>query len=363
MLNPELLLQEISPNGNLMAFVEQTEHCCHFYLQGEKDSSFGLKSCWVRNFTAAPEQLDVNAMRNGVAPMLPQSFCLHPDGAPRFNSQDLALIWAEEGDAAALTHGGEIIAIIPSWSGMNGFHGYARDCSGESPLCWELGTPETNAQFARYAAAADYWQSWSADPSPWPPLQDSFIRALEKTFGPHSNYYAIDGGQWPPKALLRIPTTAATVLATTGICIRPQPAVELHFEDPAPHRRIEFAMAVHPALTNDLVMKTGSYLSGQSNLPWQNFTFLGHGHTLPCEVLSEFTSGRFPFILFVKEGLNVPHVPLPAYQTDPVNLLWLVPISAAEQQFATTQGSAALIERLEKSGANWIFQPARPSAC
>ena len=45
-----------------------------------------------------------------------------------------------EGNAAALYEGGVLLAIIPPWSGTNGFHGYARDSIGEGPVAWEIGT-------------------------------------------------------------------------------------------------------------------------------------------------------------------------------------------------------------------------------
>src|SRR5262245_10922875 len=141
MSQPEVLLEDVSPSGNVCAVVEQSGDACHFYLFGEKDSSFGVRSCWVRNFGPAPERLSVEEMREGQAPLLPREFCVHPEGAPRFQSEDLQVIWAEEGDAAALLERGEILAVIPAWSGVEGFYGYARDCQGQSPLCWPLGTP------------------------------------------------------------------------------------------------------------------------------------------------------------------------------------------------------------------------------
>ena len=134
MSEPEILLEETSPHGGVYAIAEQNERCCYFYLNGEKDSSFELKSCWVRNLVPAPAELEVEKMREGEPPLLPRQYCLHPEGAPAFREGELGLIWAEEGDAAALTQGGEIIAVIPSWSGMTDFSGFARDCIRDREL-------------------------------------------------------------------------------------------------------------------------------------------------------------------------------------------------------------------------------------
>jgi len=85
---------------------------------------------------------------------------------------------------------------------MNGFHGYARDSVGEGPLAWEIGTQ--NALIGRFREAESYWRQWE-DTNLWPSMQDALLSAIEKTLGRHTNYYAIDGGQWPPKAIVRIP--------------------------------------------------------------------------------------------------------------------------------------------------------------
>lgn len=360
---PEILVEEVSPNGNVFAIVEQNEHCCHFYLNGHESTSFGIKSCWVRNFQSAPAQLAVDAMRTGEPPMLTRAFCLHPEGVSRFRKGELKIIWAEEGDAAALAHNGEIIAVIPSWSGTKGFYGYAKDCLGESPLCWELGTPETNVQFARYQRASTFWESWSDNRNPWPQLRDELCGCLEKNLGRHSNYYAIDGGNWPPKAILRIPLRESVALATIGVCIRPQPKVELHYEDPSSHRRIELGVGLDASLPDEAVKKMASYISGQTQLPWSNFTFLGKGHTIPSDVAAELSGGQLPFVLLVNHALGSLDVALPHFRGDPINLLWMIPISETERKFAETNGSTELVSRLERAGVNWIASMQRSSVC
>jgi hypothetical protein len=364
MSEPEIIVEEVSPNGYLCAVVEQTEGCCYFYLHAEeKDSGFGMKSCWVRNFRRAPEQLDVAAMREGESPLLPRAHCRHPEGAPRFAPGELEVIWAEEGDAAALSQRGEILAVIPSWGGMSGFYGYARDCIGESELCWALGTPETNVQFEKYARAAAFWESWSAEPGPWHDLQPALCAAVEDVLGPHSNYYGIDGGNWPPKAILRIPSAERVALVTIGVGLLPQPRVELHFEDPAPHRRIELGIGLDAALADEAIKKFVSYISGQSGFPWSRFTFLGHGHTIPSDVAAELSGGRLSSVLLIKGGLGAPELSWPEFRGDPVHTLWMIPISEGELRLAMDCGSAELIDRLARAGVNWIADMRRKSVC
>lgn len=357
---PECLFEDTSPNGNVFAVVEQNADACYFYLHGDKTTNFGLKSCWVRNVRPAPESLEVKAMRAGVPPMLPRNFCRHPSGAAPLKSSGLSLVWAEEGDAAALRENGEVIAVIPSWSGSDGFHGYARDCIGESPLCWELGTPETNVQFDRYEKAASCWKAWSEDGNLWRDFQGRMMDAMEKRFGKHSNYYAIDGGKWPPMALLRIPVGDSVLLITVGMSLRPQPKVELHFEDPAPHRRIELGVSLDASIPGEAINQIATYMSGQSGYPWSFYTFLGNGHTMPADAFAAVSGGALPSALLHSQPDNDAGIDLPAFRGDPVTLLWMTPISERERKFAEQNGSAQLAHKLSERGFDRQHRLRRP---
>lgn len=100
----------------------------------------------------APEALDVEAMGHGRAPMLPRDCCAHPEGAERLDPEQLAIVWFEEGDAAALLYRDEIVSVIPGWAGSStdehSYPGYARTAS-ESRTCASAG----NAGFQRIVPA------------------------------------------------------------------------------------------------------------------------------------------------------------------------------------------------------------------
>lgn len=347
---PKVLLEECSPNGNIWAIVEEDAACSYFYLRGEEETKFGFKSCWVRNHFAAPEHLDKSVMEAGGAPMLPRQFCRYPEGAPRLDPQSLRIVWAEEGDAAALKERDEIIAIIPSWSGIGGFHGYARDCIGDSPVAWELG-PD-NAQIARYEEAERSWRAWD-EGTVWSVFQPRMLEAIESQFGKHSNYYAIDSGKWPPKALLRIRTTDAWILITIGMALRPQPKVELSYEDPSPYRRVELAVSLSPNLSDDDVMEVAVYMSAQSDYPWSAYTFLGDGHTMRSDEFEQISEKRLRFALMHIASPNSDKLVLPHFRGDPINILWLTPISEREQLYAMEIGSSKLAEQLGRTGYDW----------
>jgi hypothetical protein len=334
---------------------EQDDRVAYLYLSATDDIDFGVKSCWVRNLKPAPEELDVNGMKQGTAPMMPRASCAHSEGAAPLEASDLELVWLEEGDSVALLERGEIITIVPGWSGFKGFKGYARDCTEQSRLAWPL--TKENVLRQRVRAAQEYWRAWHAEDWPWPAIQDAFMTTYHKRFGNHEKYYAIDGNKWPPKALIRIPVEGATVLVTAGVSIRPQPQVEPADNGPPPYRRIELGMAVSD-VPEDALGELMNFMSAAARYPWRHITWFGHGHTISCDAVPPGPGGHeFPAILLLSSGLGREKLELPEVHGEPVDMLWIVPITQKERALAQEKGSKALVERLEAAGCSWVFRP------
>jgi hypothetical protein len=336
----EVLLEEVGPNGNIQAVVEADEDVCFFYLYGFKETGFGTRSVWVRNHSQAPESLDLARMNSGAAPKNPKAHCRHPQGLPPPDRNQLRVIWLPEGSGAALYEGGELLAIIPPWSGRKSFHGFARDSIGQGPVAWEIGTH--NALLGRFHEAESYWRQWE-DADPWPSIQSTLLSGIEKSLGQHSNYYAIGIGRWPPKAIVRIPRPDGVVLVTIGVSVRPQPEVEMATEQPELHRRIELGAVLPARWPGEAVERFADYMDGQSGLPWARYTWLGPGHTIPCD---SWQNPTFAFALLQASHPAAPALALEPQFGDPVNVLWFVPISAAERQTAMDHGSERLIKAL-----------------
>ena len=82
-----------------------------------------------------------------------------------------------------------------------------------------------------------------------------------------------------------------------------------------------------------MIAKFAAFLAAQSDLPWQQFTFLGHGHTISCDVLAADPAlSAFSALLLVKDPPGAPGFELPEMGGDPVNLLWTIPITAADMR-------------------------------
>lgn len=67
---------------------------------------------------------------------MPAEYVDHdPDGID-LDEDSLSIEWFEEGNAAALLSGDRIIAVIPNFSGYNGFHGYSIYAKGTGSFSW-----------------------------------------------------------------------------------------------------------------------------------------------------------------------------------------------------------------------------------
>lgn len=338
-----VLFEEQNPNGNLTAIVEVDERVCYLYLFGP-EIEFDTCAVWVRNLAEAPEAQDVGAMAEGVPPMARRADCRMSSAQPVPDADDLSFVWLPEGNGVALYEGKEALALIPPWSGQDGFCGFARDAVGDGSFAWEL--TSDNILLKRFADAAEYWKAW--DQEPWPDIQKQQMSCVEMCLGEHSNYYAIDGGSWPPKALIRIPRQDQVVLISIGVSLRPQPNVEMSVKEPLPHRRFEMAVVLPATWSEESIGEMGSYISGQCRYPWNGYgyTWFGHGHTVHCD---RWQNPKFNHALLMNSH---PAVPQPFFDNvfdEPVNLLWLLPITEPERDLAVKQTSAELLSLLPEN--------------
>lgn len=344
---PKVLLEENSPRCPITAIVEQDKRTIYFYLiPNNKESSFGIKSCWIRNLKRAPKKSDIKSIKKGIPPLLSIEYCKFPNGQEKLLSEDLEIIWFEEGDGAALLEKGSILAIIPSWSGYQGFHGYSRDCIGESSLCWEIGKDNFEVLNNRITKNINIWDKWK-DEDYWINFQNQSIELLESKFGKHEKYYAIDGGVWPPKALLTFKMNTNTILTTIGVSLSPQPAVENENDS-----RIELGIILDESFKDDEIKYFASIISYLSQYPWNEITWIGDGHTIAYDLSKIKRISNLKNILFAKEFQDIPEIDFSSINNNKTNMLWLIPITETEKDYAIEHQSAKLKEKLIDSGVN-----------
>ena len=100
-------------------------------------------------------------------------------------------------------------------------------------------------------------------------------------------------------------------------------------------------------------------------LAFEPGTWLGQGHTIPNgqPPLPLFTGTQLCSLLLMPTVLE-PDAFLCDHlfiEGDPVNFLWLVPLTRAELDLKVEQGLPALLQRFDDGNLGHVFDPARPS--
>ena len=355
---PEVLVESWSPVCDIQAFAEESDSCVYFYLWRDPGSDHAqVKSCWVCNTAPAPDDIDEAAMDRGEAPRMPRSGCGHDPRGIRVRKRDLSIVWLAEGDGAALLEAGKLLALIPGWAWSHDFHGYCRHAVGTAPFAWELTQAEA-VLTARVERSAAYWRTM--EDGYWKPLQEGGLGAMEGFFGPHEQYFAIDGGKFPSKALVTGRREGVRYAFTLGVAALCMPHVEqYHQEDAGDHRRMELAFAARGDLPDEDWMKALGFLSGVSGYPWREITWLGHGHTL---LLPEGRIPGFAAVLLL-DGRKLPEAPVPAFPPvmgEPVCPLWMVPITKAEYDLAVESIEPVILEKYQGAPERLVVFVGKP---
>ena len=320
------LLFETSPYGNMDAIVQHDDQSVYFYLHG--DESFGTRACWVRNLAEAPYVLDKDVMQHGLPPMMPRTHSKSPDAGEVPKPESLRIVWFEEGNAAALFEHQELIAVIPPWSGTDGFHGYSAQCVMESPLAWPLVDHEQLTR--RIGNAQLFWEACGSEAGhPFAELQPRLLEAFDQQFGERVKYFALDGGAFPPRGAAIYRQESATVVVSVGMSFRPQPNVEMAVESPAELRRIELGLELPGKLSEEELTPFLEQISGLVAYPWQAQTWFGPGHTCRFPAYQKTHGEQFDTASFVAERTRSENpLTLPDFRDDPVELLWLMPVKS-----------------------------------
>ncbi|WP_158559244.1 suppressor of fused domain protein [Deminuibacter soli] len=350
---PAILLEQPNNRSTLFAIVEQDERTAWFYIYPSEESGkrYNMRSCWLRNLQPGPAHRDIDALAEGIAPMLEVTACNHPEGKEPLDASLLAVIWTPEDDGATLLYNNEIIAVIPGWSlYLEEPVAYAADCIAPSMDGLVLPMPELtadNALLSKTATSIAFWQQWSDEKqNPWKDIQEQLLSTYEACLGPVQQYFAIDNQQWPPMALARFEKNGIVYFITLGVSIRPMPWVEhLYHEQAADFRRMEIGLAVSTNdFSEDEIMQMATGISSLADLPWRSLSWLGEGHTIhSASVPAPFES----FILSsaLESGIELT---MPAMYEDKINLYWASPITAEEREFAHREpnGGYTLLEKM-----------------
>ncbi len=348
------IIFETSPYGNVDAIVEHDSRAVYFYLNEspasrERSGRFGMRACWVRNLEKGPHVINADEMAAGIATMLPRHDCVDPELHRLPTAETLKVVWLEEGTGAALLEispedqSENIIAIIPPWSGVDGFHGYASNCANPTDVCWPM--PDNPLMTKRIQNAQQFWESWqqasAQTQTPWEVQLPLIIESHDQRFDttPEMRIETeVPGQHFPLAKILQYRTPLHDVLVTAGLSIFPQPAVEMFVENPSDFRRIEIAVLIDradasaeipDAAPEPLPLEIVNQLAGLALYPWQNFTWLGPGHS--CQFST--SAGDIGVLLTDSQATEITGLKptkLCDFRGDEVNLLWVRGISQSD---------------------------------
>lgn len=356
---PIILVESNSPITPIQAFVEENENNIYFYLWVKPNTNEAeMRACWVCNTKKAPIEMDSVSMENGMAPMLHAEFCKNPDSGETIDRDNLSIVWLPDGDGAALLEGEKILSCIPGWCDEE-FRGYSRFCKGESFVAWEMNDECEQNLMKNVERAKKFWEYFNGDF--WPEYQTNMLNTIDDFFDEQKAYYAIDGGKFPPKALVAGRINGDNYACTLGASLFPQPKIEMYFgEEASDYERIEIAVASkHGSLDEESIKRLLNFTASLAHLPWYELSWLGHGHTVDCGAINGFPQAMLVSSSMIAEILS-PR--FPDFMGDRVNVLWIVPLTKEEFEKCSMleNGSRDLLKNYDGDIADVVMFDGKP---
>jgi hypothetical protein len=377
-----VLLSDTSPYGSRVLDIEYDHVATAAYLRTSDGET--VAATWVANHQEAPFHADLARLNAGLVPAMPGGRTKHPKGRPPLDPRTLEVVWFEEGDGVALLENGQPICVIPGWSDIDrGVPGYSREAIGRSPFAFAL-DDEIEELGPRILQAQAFWD-WRNGPGAWEGFQQSLLGHLLSRLGPGGYYWhdvgrqsrTSDAAPQPPAVVPapRMPAASTpraplvgvserpargdreyTVLTTVGMSCQRMPTVELYEDNVGEHARIELAVA-----TMLPSVRAGSIFPWLAQYPWQAVTSFAPGDNVKWyhEARTFPLGPAWEGVLLLDnpnrlEGPDAPDLTAFSFGGDPVQWLWLVPVTEDERQFGKQEGPDALIERLARAGRSWV---------
>lgn len=324
-----IVIESYSPCCKAEAFLEENDRTYYFYLiDASNEEQHSVHSCFVCNHADKAHEIPLEVWQKNLdgPPMLPYDYVNHSEEGVTLSKEDLDIIWTKEGSGAGLLWKGELICFIPEWSNRE-FPGFSVFLKDQTPFGCDMSQAKEHLeQIIR--DSREFWEELEGDY--WSNFQQSHLDCIEAYLDNRNQYYAIDGGEFPPKALVTGLKDGNLYGLTLGVSILRQPMVEgFYQEKTADFSRIELGFVCTQEMA-DYFIPVLQRISSLSGLPWRQMTSFGHGHT----ILSNAIEG-FPAFWLLNANL-LPKGCTPNYQPafrERVNLLWLIPITQREYDF------------------------------
>ena len=320
------------------AVLEYDNDSIHLYSHPHsKDQE--LKCLWVANTSKRMFKTGdiASDMKKGLQPYMPKKHCNKKAFIKDYENKDnWRLQWGLDQNSISVHYKDKLIAVMPEWSGHEGFWGYSIGVSDETDIAWPLN--DGNEQIKRITSEQVFLDNWSD--SDWVELQEGVMGKYKNSMRGDNRYFAGDGGNWPPLGIHYCKNAEQELISTIGMSILPMPLLGMNFENPEPYRKIELAIIFENARDG---LPLASYISGQATYPWSFGTHFNHGHTIPCSQLEEAGSDM-SFMLILETANFLPEISLNQPNT---RLLFMLPIYESEQVYIEKNGSSDFLSLME----------------
>ncbi|MBQ9695787.1 MAG: suppressor of fused domain protein [Oscillospiraceae bacterium] len=348
----DYILESRSPVCGMEAVIDRDAHA--YYLVMLHHAKV-VRMLWIANRIPAPPDIAASYQRVSIGHhfLMPAPYVMHAPGGIELDPGKLTIIWYPSGDGVGVFYGDTILCASPTTANAKTFPGFTRYVREKTPYGWPF-LPNAESVEADVLDAVKFWGFMRREAT-WQEVQQKHLEVLHAFFGQHEQYYAIDGGKFPPRALVQGRRDGAVYSITAGMSLLPMPKTELTYLEKTPqHCRTELGFAAREHFFG-LPEQMAPRISAAANAPWEMLSMLDHGHMIDIADIP-----GFPEMLLVDPrrtpGMECPEYP--GFWGCRINLLWMVPVTAEEIAFAEKHGSAALLDKASDKTRLHIFDGA-----
>lgn len=326
-----------------------------YYLYLFSSIEYGAKvlnRLWICNRHETPDEMDVSPLDRGEGVLLGKENVsdMQPQYGMEFNPDKLSAVWYDTGDAVAIYYGKKLICAIPPIVGLYDFPGFSIFAKGQTLYAW--GMPEDPEFVKRIENCRTLWDILGREDT-WKKLEQDYLAEADNFFGsPHTDIKPLASEKFPHRSLAQGKRNNMLFNITLGVSQYAMPAVAKEFgNNCADQSRIELAFATidkHFQLL-DLM---AAVMKDIADIPWEERSFLWHGHTIDFPNIRSFAALLLINPIFI-DGMEEPH--WRSFSGGRVNTLWLIPINASELQFLRDKGIDALVKRCPAPKLMHIF--------
>jgi hypothetical protein len=349
----EYIFESSSPICHIDALIAQERNA--YYLYFFCSPEYGAKvlnKLWICNRHGTPPEMDLRCLDRGEGPVLGRENVseLQPKEGMTLDPDKLSCVWFDTGDACAIYHDNKLICVIPPIAGLYDFPGFSVFAKGQTRYAW--GMPEGPDLENRIKTCKSFWEIIPGEET-WQKLEQDYLAITDSFFGaPHTSAKPIGTERFPHRTLVQGRKANMVFNITIGVSQYAMPGAAQAFgNNCADQSRIELAFATidkHEAILELM----GMVMKDAGDMPWDERSFLWHGHTFDFPNIRGFAAMLFINPIYV-EGLEEPK--WRSFAGGRVNTLWMVPINEAELSFLRQHGIEELIKQCPAPKLMHIF--------